>query len=188
MAEPVGNPQSCALQPPRWGGCSVVSGGCCLERVVKCVQLQPLQSHSQVPGLWAAAEKMSWLQRRAWAGGRRWPSLRPFIALCGHDILLRVISLLSFHPWFPLLANSKPEPQNKGDSGKHRSRHPRWGFGFYSHGKESPLTFTTPEPTMKNIGSSLPFTSASSLPYSFYISLLLTQFLSPKSFKFPFFW
>lgn len=142
------------------------------------------------PSAWVVGSswEMSWLQRRAWAGGRRWPSLRPFIALCGHDILLRVISLLSFHPWFPLLANSKPEPQNKGDSGKHRSRHPRWGFGFYSHGKESPLTFTTPEPTLKNIGSSLPFTSASSLPYSFYISLLLTQFLSPKSFKFPFFW
>ena len=74
---------------------------------------------------------MSWLPRNVWVGGGRWFSLCLFVAICDHDILLRV-------GWLSLLANSKPEPQNKENSGKLSSQFPRWGFGFSSQWKWKP--------------------------------------------------
>ena len=96
-----------------------------------CMGITAITEAQPVPGWWSAAEMMSWQPRSVWVGGSRWLSLCLFVAICDHDILLRV-------GWLSLLANSKPEPQNTENSGKLSSQYPRWGFGFSSQWKWKP--------------------------------------------------
>lgn len=111
-----------------------------------------------------------------------------FIATYVHDNHPRVIPPLTFHSQHLLLANSKPEPHSEGDSGKHRSQHPRGGFGFHSHGKESLLTLLTcmaPELIMENliINNKVPKPQIPRLPPSYGQPVYHT--FSSRAFKLP---
>lgn len=118
------------VRSPDWscvrrGGSGEISGSRHLQGAV---------SHGPAPG----CGQLGALQRGAQTGGAA------ACLLSANGSLRRVRPLPPFHPQLPLLANSQPEPQSTGASGKHSSQPPRAGRGVHCHGTECPRTSRTP--------------------------------------------